>query len=84
MNCDTLNFIWIPLFPIGIFEVSTTRKWRFCLYFCSIHDYCYPNTRNSLLHYSWGETESCEKRAFLLLKMGKMNFSLNINAKYVT
>jgi len=32
MNSDTLNFIWIPVFSIGIFEVSTPRKWSVCLY----------------------------------------------------
>jgi len=27
------------VFPMGLFEVSTPRKWAFCLYFSSIHDY---------------------------------------------
>ena len=31
MNSDTLNFIWILAFPIGIIQVSTPRKWIFYL-----------------------------------------------------
>jgi len=57
--------------------VSTLRKCGFCLYFSSIHDYCLPKTRNCLLHSSWSEIERCEKSAFQLLKMRKMNFSWN-------
>ena len=29
MNSDTLIIIWILVFPIGINQVSTTRKWIF-------------------------------------------------------
>ena len=29
MNSDTLIFIWILAFPIGIIQVSTPRKWNF-------------------------------------------------------
>jgi len=58
-------------FPIGIIEVSTSRKCCFCLYFSSLHDYWPPSTCNSLLHTSWGKMERCEKRAFQLLKMRK-------------
>ena len=39
MNSDTLICIWILAFPIGIFQVSTPRKWSFFLYFSSLHDY---------------------------------------------
>jgi len=84
MNSDTLLCIWIPVFPIGIFEVSTARKWGFWLYFISIHDYLHPNPRNSLVHNSWSEMERREKRAFQLLKMRKMNIRWNINIKYVS
>jgi len=28
-----------PIFPIGIFEMMTQPKLRFCLYFRSLHDY---------------------------------------------
>ena len=38
-NSDTLIFMWILAFPIGIIQVSTPRKWRFLLYFSSLHDY---------------------------------------------
>jgi len=34
MNSDTLIFIWISVFPIGIIQISTTRKWIF--YFISV------------------------------------------------
>ena len=34
MNSDTLNFIWILVFPIGIIKVSTPRIWTF--YFISV------------------------------------------------
>ena len=39
MNSNTLICIWILAFPIGIIQVSTPRKWRFLLYFSSLHDY---------------------------------------------
>ena len=39
MKSDTLIFIWILAFPIGIIQVSTPRKWSFLLYFSSLHDY---------------------------------------------
>ena len=67
-----------------MYEVSTLQKWSICLYFSSIHNYSSPNTWNYLLRNYWSEIERCEKRAFQLLKMRKMNFSWNINAKYVT
>jgi hypothetical protein len=34
MNPDTLICIWILIFPIGIFQVSTPRKW--IIYFISV------------------------------------------------
>ena len=79
MNSDTLICIWILAFPIGIIQVSTLRKWRFFLYFSSLHDYWIPTTQISLVHNSLGEMEWCEKRAFQLLKMRKMKGSWNIN-----
>ena len=39
MNSDTLICIWILAFPIGIIQVSNSRKWIFLLYFSSLHDY---------------------------------------------
>ena len=39
INTDTLIWIWILTFPIGIIQVSTPRKWSFLLYFSSLHDY---------------------------------------------
>ena len=84
MNLDTLIFIWILVFPIGIIDVSSTRKWCFWLYFSSLHDYWIPSTWHSSVHTSWGEMELCKKRAFHLLKMRKMKVSWNIKTKIVT
>ena len=50
MNSDTLNFLWILEYPIGIIEVSTSRKCCFWLYFISLHDYWPPSTWNSLVY----------------------------------
>jgi len=61
------------VFPIGIIEVSTSRKCCFWIYFSSLHDYCPPSTWNSLVHSAWGEMERSEKHAFQLLKMRKKN-----------
>ena len=84
MNFDTLICIWILAFPIGIIQFSTPRKWKFLLYFSSLHDYWLPNTLISLVHSSLGEMEWCEKRAFQLLKMRKIWVSWNIKTKKVT
>jgi hypothetical protein len=84
MNSGTLICIWILVFPIGIFEVSTPLKWRFWHYFSSLHDYWPPSTWNALVHTSSGEMDRCEKRAFHLLKMRKKKFSWNIKSKCVT
>jgi hypothetical protein len=65
------NCLWILVFPIGIIDVSTSRKSCIWLYFSSLHDYWPPSTWNSLVHTSWGEMERCENRAFQLLKMRK-------------
>jgi len=54
-----INFIWILVFPIGIIEVSTTRKWCFWHSFSSLHDYWPTSTWNSLVHTSGGEMEPC-------------------------
>jgi len=72
------------VYPIGIIEVSTSRKCCFSLYFNSLHDYWLPSTWNSLVHTSWAEMERYEKRAFELLKMRKKKFSWNIKSKRVT
>ena len=82
-NSDTLIWIWILAFPIGIFQVPTPRKWSFLLYFSFFHDYWPPTTLISLIHNS-SEMEWCEKRAFQLLKMRKMKVSRNIKTKCVT
>ena len=71
MNSDTLNFIWILAFPIGIIQVSTTRKWSFLLYFSSFHDYWPPNTLISLVHNSLGEMDWYEKVIFSFSKCEK-------------
>ena len=73
MNSDTLICIWILAFPIGIIQVSTTRKWRFFLYFISFYVYWTPTTLISLVHNSLDKMEWCEKRAFQLHKMRKMS-----------
>ena len=67
MNSDTSNCIWILVFPIGIIQVSTPRNWSVLLYFSSLYDYSPPSTLISLVQYSLGEMERCEKRAFQLL-----------------
>ena len=71
MNSDTLICIWILVFLIGLFEVSTQRKLSFCLYSSSIHDYWPPNTRNSLVHNSWSVMERCKYVQFSSSKYEK-------------
>jgi len=71
MNSDSLICLWILLFPIGIIEVSNSRKCCFWLYIRSLHDYSPPSNWNPLVYTSWGEMEICESHAFLLLKMRK-------------
>ena len=78
MNSKTLICIWLLVFPIGIFQVSTPRKCSVLLYFRSLHDYRLPSTFIPLVHNSLGEMERCEKRAFQVLKMRKMKISWNI------
>ena len=77
MNSNTLISLWILVCPIGIIEISTSRKCSFWLYFISLYDYWPPSTWNSLVHTSWCEMEPCEKRVFQILKMRK-NISWNI------
>jgi len=72
MNTGTLC-LGILVYPIGIIEVSISRKCCFWLYFIFLHDYWPPSTWNTLVHTSWCEMERCEKRAFQLLKLGKNN-----------
>ena len=79
MNSDTLICIWILVFPIGIIQVSTPRKWIISLYFSSLQNYWPSGTLNSLLHNSLGELERCEKRVLQLLKKIKIKISWNIN-----
>ena len=83
-NSDKLICIWILAFPIGIIQVSTQRKWRFLLYFSSLHDYWPPTTLISWVHNSLDDMEWCEKRAFQLFKMRKMKVTWNIKTKCVT
>ena len=61
-----------------------STKWKFLLYFSSLHDYWPPTTLIPLVHNSLGKMEWCEKRAFQLLKMRKMKVSINIKTKCVT
>jgi hypothetical protein len=77
-------FLWISVIKIVPFEVSTTRKWRFFLYFSSIHDYRPSNALYPLVHYSKWEMERCEKVAFQLIEIRKMNIRRNIKIKNVT
>jgi len=84
MNSDTLVCSGILLFPIGIIEFSTSRKFCFCLYFGSLPDYWPPSTWNSLVRTWWGEMERWEKRAFHLPKMQKKKISWNLKTKCVT
>ena len=84
MNSDKLIGIWILAFPIGIIQVSITRKWSFLLSFSSLHDYWPQTTLISLVHIPLGEMKWCEKRAFQLLKMRKMKVRWNIKTKCVT
>ena len=79
MKSDTLICVWILLYPIGIIQDLTPRKWNFLLYFSSLHEYLPPNTLISLVHNSLGEMERCEKRAFQLLRMRKMKVTWNKN-----
>ena len=71
MNSDTLIFIWILAFPIGIIQVSTPRKWSFLLYFSSFHDYWPPTTLISLVHNSLGEMECVKNVLFSFSKCEK-------------
>ena len=36
--------LWILVFPIGIFEVLTSRNYCFWIYFSTLNDYCLPST----------------------------------------
>jgi len=83
MNSVTLICIWILAFPIGIIQVSTSRKCCFWLYFSPLHHYWPPNTWHYSVHTSWGEMERCEKRAFQLFKMYK-KISCNIKNQCVS
>jgi len=77
MNSDTLIFIWILVFPIGIIQVSTHENEVLLLYFSFLHDYWPPSTLISLVHNTLFKMEWCEKRAFQLLKMQKKKISWN-------
>ena len=72
------------VFPIGIIQISTPRKWRFLHYFSSLHHYWPPTTLISLVHNSFGKMDQCETRAFQLLKIRKEIISWNIKTKCVT
>ena len=82
MYSDTLNFIWILAFPIGIIQVSTPGKRNF--YFISVPYTITDQPLNLISTNSLGEMEWCEKCAFQLLKMRKMKVSWNIKTKCVT
>ena len=84
MYSDTFFCIWILVFPIGLIQVSTLRKWIFSFYFISLHDYGLPITLISWVHNSLGEMKRCEKFAFQLIKMRKMKISWYIKTKWDT
>ena len=84
MYSDTLICIWILVFPIGIIQVSTPRKWSVLLYFSSLHDYWPPSTLISLVHTSLSEVERCEKGCFSASQNAKNEISWNIKTKCVT
>jgi len=79
MSSDTLIRIWILVFPVGIFEVSTWRKWRFDFIPVryTITDFQVPQTL--LVHSSCGEMERCEKRAFQVVSTQQSNVYINFN-----
>ena len=83
MNSGTLICICILVYPIGIIEVTTSRK-CFLLFFSSLHVYWPPSSWNTLVHTSWGDVERCEKCAFQLPKMRKNKISWNQKNKCVT
>ena len=68
MNPDTLICLWIFVFPIGIIEVSTSRKCWFWLEYSSLHNYWTPSTWNSLVHTSWGEVNDVKNVIFSFSK----------------
>ena len=84
IKSDTLICIWILVFPIGIIEFTTPRKWSFWHFIGTLNDYWPPSAWNVLVDNSWGEKEGFEKRAFQLLKMRKKKISWNIKTKCVT
>ena len=71
MNPDTLICLWILVYPIGIIEVSTSRKCCFWLYFSSLHDYWPPCTWNLLVHTSWGKMVDVKNGIFSSWKCEK-------------
>jgi len=83
MNSETLICIWILAFPIGIFQVSTPRKWRFLLYFSSLHDYGPPTTLISLLQTRWAKWSDVKNVLFIYSKCEKW-VNWNIKTKCVT
>ena len=77
MNTDTLICIWILAFPIGIIQISTTRKWRYLLYFSSLHDYKPPTTLISLVHNSFDQNGVMWKTCFTASQNAKNESQLN-------
>ena len=70
MNSHTLICIWILAYPITI-QVSTPRKWRFLLYFSSLHDYWPPTTLISLVHNSLAKWSDVKNVLFSFSKCEK-------------
>ena len=75
MNSDTLICLWLFIFPIGIIEISTSRKCCFWFYFSSLQNYWPLSTWNSFVHTSWGEIERCEKVLFSSSKFQKRKWA---------
>jgi len=78
-----VNSYWILVIPIGIIEVTNTRKWFFWLYISSLHDYWPPSTWYSLLPNSWEKWRDVNYVLFSSSKCQK-KISWNIKTKCVT
>ena len=83
-NSDTLIFIWMLAFPIGIIQVSTPRKWSFFTLLQFLTRLLTSNHSNFEYKTRLVEMEWCEERAFQLLKMRKVKVIWIIKTKCVT
>ena len=74
----------ILVFPFGIIEFSTQRKFNFLTLFHFLTRLLNSNHLQIFSTFIVGEMELCEKRAFQLLQMRKTKISLNIKTKSIT